>query len=55
MRTYFILYSHCTPFKYLMYFFEQLLQLPDPKDPESLDRLLPWSKALPLTCRVFKA
>jgi len=39
------------PFQYLKYLFEQLPQLPDPKDPEALDRLLPWSSSLPLTCR----
>ncbi len=39
------------PFQYLKYLFEQLPQLPDPKDPEELDRLLPWSSSLPLTCR----
>lgn len=43
------------PFKYLMYLFEQLPQLSDPKDPEALDKLLPWSTSLPLTCRVFKS
>ncbi|WP_248928694.1 IS66 family transposase [Paenibacillus hamazuiensis] len=43
------------PFKYLMYLFERLPQLTDPKDPESLERLLPWSPSLPLTCRVFKS
>jgi transposase len=42
------------PFKYLMYIFEQMPQLTDPKDPEALDRLLPWSSSIPLTCRVFK-
>lgn len=43
------------PFKYLTYLFEQLPQLPDLKDPEALDKLLPWSKSLPLICRVFKS
>lgn len=43
------------PFKYLMHLFEQLPQLPDPKDPEALDNLLPWSSTIPLTCRVFKS
>jgi transposase len=43
------------PFKYLLYLFEQMPQLPDPKDFEALDRLLPWSTSLPLTCRVFKS
>nr|WP_312847079.1 transposase domain-containing protein [Paenibacillus sp. SDF0028] len=42
------------PFKYLMYLFEQLPQLPDPNDSEVLDKL-PWSSSLPLTCRVFKS
>ena len=42
------------PFKYLQYLFEQLPQLADPKDPDELDKLLPWSASLPLTCRVFK-
>lgn len=43
------------PFKYLMFLFEQLPQLPDPKDPEALDHLLPWSAKLPMSCRVFKS
>jgi transposase len=43
------------PFKYLMYLFEQLPQHADPKDPEALDKLLPWSPSLPLTCRVFQS
>ncbi|WP_010493870.1 IS66 family transposase [Paenibacillus elgii] len=42
------------PFKYLMHLFEQLPQLTDPKDPEALDSLLPWSPSLPLTCKVYK-
>jgi len=41
------------PFKYLTYLFEQLPQLADPKDSEALDKLLPWSPSLPLTCRMF--
>jgi transposase len=41
------------PNKYLNYLFEQLPQLEDPKNSEALDRLLPWSVSLPLTCRVF--
>lgn len=47
--------NHLNPFKYLTYLFEQLPQLPDPKNPEALDSLLPWSPSLPLTCRVFKS
>lgn len=39
------------PFQYLKYLFEQFPQLADPKDPEALDPLLPWSSSLPLTCR----
>nr|WP_244562830.1 transposase domain-containing protein [Paenibacillus uliginis] len=41
------------PFQYLKYLFEQLPQLDDPKDPSVLDRFMPWSISLPLTCRVF--
>jgi hypothetical protein len=47
--------NHLNPFKYLMYLFEQLPQLPDPKNLEALDGLLHWSPSLPLTCRVFKS
>jgi transposase len=47
--------NQLNPFKYLMYLFEQLPQLPDPKNLEALDSLLPWSASLPLTCRVFKS
>lgn len=43
------------PFQYLKYLFEQLPQLPDPRDPQALDDFLPWSPKLPLTCRVFKS
>ena len=43
------------PFKYLTYLFEQLPQLPDLKNPETLDSLLPWSPSLPLTCNVFNS
>jgi len=39
------------PFEYLKYLFEQLPQLEDPKDPEALDRLLPWLSTLPSICR----
>ena len=41
------------PYNYLTYLFEKLPQLPDLKDTEALDRMLPWSNTLPLTCRVF--
>lgn len=46
--------NNLNPFQYLQYLFEQLPQLPDPTDPQALDKLLPWSSSLPLTCRVFK-
>lgn len=42
------------PFIYLTYLFETLPNLTDPKDLNALDKLLPWSQALPLICRVFK-
>jgi transposase len=47
--------NQLNPFQYLMYLFNQMPQLPDPKDPEALDKLLPWSKSIPITCRVFKS
>lgn len=43
------------PFYYLTYLLETLPQLPDPRDLEALDALLPWSSSLPLTCRVFSS
>jgi hypothetical protein len=42
------------PFNYLTYLFETLPQLQNLEAAETLDHLLPWSKTLPLTCRVFK-
>ncbi|UNK19516.1 hypothetical protein MNQ98_05655 [Paenibacillus sp. N3/727] len=39
----------------MKFLFEQLPQLPDPKDAEALEKLLPWSFTLPLDCRVFKS
>ncbi|MGG1533908.1 IS66 family transposase, partial [Brevibacillus agri] len=47
--------SGLNPFKYLTHLFEQLPQLPDLKNPETLDSLLPWSPSLPLTCNVFNS
>jgi transposase len=41
------------PMIYLTYLFEKLPNLEDPKDITALDKLLPWSQTLPLTCRVF--
>jgi len=42
------------PFYYLTYLFEKLPQLSD-RDKEALDKLLPWSPSIPLTCRVFNS
>lgn len=41
------------PFSYLQYLFEELPNL-DIKDQDTIDKLLPWSSALPLKCRVKK-
>lgn len=41
------------PFQYLNYLFEKLPNI-DTKDNEVLDKLLPWSDALPDICRVTK-
>ncbi len=41
------------PQAYLQHLFEQLPQLADPKDPEVLSKLVPWSPSLPLICRLF--
>jgi transposase len=41
------------PQAYLQYLFEQLPQFSDPTDPEVLSKLVPWSKSLPLICRLF--
>lgn len=45
--------NNLNPFIYLTYLFETLPQLPDLKDAGALDRLVPWSKTLPMICRVF--
>jgi len=42
------------PFNYLAYLLQELPQIQDLHDTDKLDRLLPWSPTLPLTCRVFK-
>lgn len=39
-----------SPFHYLSYLFQQLPNI-DTKDPNQLDRLLPWSKTLPDICK----
>ncbi|MBD0380993.1 IS66 family transposase [Paenibacillus sp. WST5] len=39
------------PFRYLMYLFEQLPQLPDLREPNALELFMPWSSSLPDTCR----
>jgi transposase len=41
------------PFSYLQYLFEELPNL-DIKEQDTIDKLLPWSSALPLKCRVKK-
>jgi len=41
------------PFQYLNYLFEKLPNL-DPLDENALDKLLPWSDSLPISCRVKK-
>jgi transposase len=41
------------PQAYLQHLFEQLPQLVDLEDPDALGKLAPWSKSLPLTCRLF--
>ncbi|MFC6233214.1 transposase domain-containing protein [Paenibacillus allorhizosphaerae] len=41
------------PHAYLQHLFEQLPQLADPKDPDALSKLAPWSTTLPLICRIF--
>ena len=40
------------PYYYLNYLFEKLPNL-DTTDEDALDRLLPWSTSLPITCIVF--
>jgi transposase len=42
------------PFYYLTYLLEKLPQLSDHEE-EALDKLLPWSPSIPLTCRVFQS
>lgn len=39
------------PFAYLTWLFEELPQLGATLNPEELDRMLPWSESLPITCR----
>ncbi len=40
------------PFYYLRYLFERLPNM-DISNMDELDQLLPWSKTIPLNCRVF--
>ncbi|WP_239717381.1 transposase domain-containing protein [Paenibacillus sp. 19GGS1-52] len=56
-----LLLSQCTakannlnPFLYLTFLFEKLPQLTDNTNEQELDRLLPWSKTIPISCRIFK-
>ncbi|WP_243293016.1 transposase domain-containing protein, partial [Bacillus sp. FJAT-47783] len=41
------------PYYYLRYLFEQLPNI-DLTDMDTLDRLLPWSTSLPVSCISFK-
>ncbi|TCP19948.1 transposase IS66-like protein [Scopulibacillus darangshiensis] len=41
------------PFAYLTYLFEKLPNMAI-EDQDALDKLMPWSAAIPLSCRVFK-
>lgn len=40
------------PFRYLMYLFEQLPQIPDLQEPRVLEPFMPWSPQLPDFCRL---
>lgn len=42
------------PFNYITYLLQELPQIQNLHDSDEMDRLLPWSPTLPLTCRVFK-
>jgi transposase len=41
------------PHLYLKHLFECMPQLADPSDSEAMNKLVPWSSSLPLTCRIF--
>lgn len=41
------------PFTYLTYLFDKLPNM-DIEDQDALDKLMPWSPAIPINCRVFK-
>lgn len=43
------------PFEYLTWLFEEMPQLANPRDPEALDRLLPWSESLPPACKLVQS
>jgi transposase len=43
------------PFSYLQWLFETMPQLADLSDPATLDRVLPWSDALPQDCRLVQS
>lgn len=43
------------PSAYLKWLFEEIPQIGDLSDPEALDRLLPWSDAVPATCRLTQS
>ena len=43
------------PLTYLSWLFEEMPQLDDPRDPAALDRLVPWSEALPPACKLAQS
>jgi transposase len=45
--------NQLNPYQYLTYLFEKLPNI-NITDNEELDKVMPWSSALPLICRVFK-
>lgn len=46
--------NNLNPFLYLTFLFEKLPQLTDLTNEQELDKLVPWSKTLPISCRIFK-
>jgi hypothetical protein len=46
--------NNLNPFLYLTFLFEKLPQVTDLTNEQELDKLMPWSKTLPIACRIFK-
>jgi transposase len=46
--------NNLNPFLYLTFLFEKLPLLTDLTNEQELDNLMPWSKTLPIACRIFK-